>query len=927
MKPLQLTIEGFHSFKNSVRIDFSSMEVFSITGDNGAGKSSILEAILYALYGRTPRMIGKEKSHLISLGADKAAVQLEFSVRQKRYQITRSFKKKGPPFEKLEIFRKGSWSTLAEGSGLVEEQIGKILRMPYDAFTKAVLIPQGHFDAFLKPESWKERRTIIMELFDLNIYEMMRKRASDIARETQAEIDHLESRLLEARFQEATPEKLKEAKAQVKTLKEKRKELEKERAKIGQLQERIREVIDLKKDFELAGAEESRLSKEIREFERRRKQFEEAHKKAQDRESKELPALEKERASLSQASEKLSTLSEKETELSEARGALKEIEASLGSIQDSISTKEKEKKTKVEGLKKLEEEERDLGFDMERFALLQSLMEEATQLAGDRRALELTKSAIEAGERERKDFEKRHAAVTGLLEKEQKSRKDAEEEFRGAQREQEVVDLRTHLVEGEECPVCENRVETLPKLSKTLIDKASARLQQAQDRLRETEKKLEDLQLEKGTISGSLVSCEKRFAESRKEAGRLETVIEKKNRALAAQLQMKDDTMADQYLQAELKSLRVLQPQHQKITKIKFDAQRSLDSLEKELLHLHSDRKIKDAEKLREEKERNRLGNETAKLRDGLADYLKQGVGVEKLVQSFENRSSRIAAEIQGLREATQNADRALTEARSDERNRTGQLAQERKKLESLRPQIHSLTAEEKKYGESDLEKAEVRLKGFNREISEAAESLGSLEAAVTQMEEAIKETADLRKKAEKSKGRLNVYGALSKDLQSDKLQDYVVQILLEQLVQNTNLSLQELTQNRYSLHLEEKKVVVHDSWASEQARYVETLSGGETFVVSLALALALSDFVKGGASLESLFLDEGFGSLHKDKLDLVYDALGRLSMTGRMLGLVTHIEELAARFPVRIHVKNTPSGSEVAVHRREAEFGLKAEG
>ena len=187
MRPLQLTIEGFHSFRNSVQIDFSAMDVFSITGDNGAGKSSILEAILYALYGKTPRMIGKEKSHLISLGADKAAVMLEFSVRQKRYRVTRSFKTKGKPFEKLEVFRKDNWSSLAEGFGQVDQQIEKILRMPYEAFTKAVLIPQGHFDAFLKPESWKERRDIIMELFDLGIYERMRKRASDIAREADSE--------------------------------------------------------------------------------------------------------------------------------------------------------------------------------------------------------------------------------------------------------------------------------------------------------------------------------------------------------------------------------------------------------------------------------------------------------------------------------------------------------------------------------------------------------------------------------------------------------------------------------------------------------------------------------------------------------------------------------------------------------------------
>lgn len=921
MKPLQLTIEGFQSFKKSVQIDFSLMEVFSVTGDNGAGKSSILEAILYALFGRTPRMMGKEKSHLISLERDKAAVQLQFSVRQKKYQITRSFKKKGPPFEKLEILRKGNWNTLAEGSGLVDEQIEKILRMPYEAFTKAVLIPQNQFDAFLKPESWKERRAMIMELFDLNIYELMRKRASDIAREAQTEIDRIESRLQEGRSQEATPEKLKEMKTEAKTLKEKRKVLEKEREEIGALQDRIRKVIELKKEFELAGEEESALSRELKELERRRKQCEEDHQKALGREKKEIPVLEKEKAELSQASEKLEAFSENQTELSNVTTALKDIDESLDEIGKSVSSKEKEKKASLTELKNLEQEQRDLGFDEERHGLLQSLVEEAAAIASDRRALAGVKSAIETSEVERKDLEKKCASAAALLEKEHVFKKEAEEEFRAAQRDQEVVDLRTHLVEGEDCPVCENRIETLPAVSKVLLDKTKARMEETQSRLVEIEKRLSDLQVENGKLSGTLAGCERSLAQARKEAAGLESNIERANRALARRLGIKEDSPADQHFQTEMKSSRELQPKNQRLAKACAERRKNLVTLETDLLHLHSDRKVKTVERQREDKERNRIQNEIARIKESLADHLKPGVGVEKLLRTFEDRLSKASKEIDELRQTTRVADRSLTEARTDEKNTSGQLAQRRKKLEVLLPKMQSLTAKEQKYSKDDLENAEERLGSLNREVSEMAKSMGVLEAEAAQMEQLIKELAELRKKATKSKELLSVYGALSRDLQSDKLQEYVVQILLEQLIQSANLSLQELTQNRYSLHLQEKRLLVHDSWSSEQSRNVQTLSGGETFVVSLALAFSLSNFVRGGATLESLFLDEGFGSLHKDKLDLVYDALGRLSTEGKMLGVVTHLEELAARFPVRIHVKNTPSGSEVEIHRRHAEF------
>src|SRR5262245_24190567 len=107
MRPISLTIDGFTCYKKEVTIPFSGVEVFAITGENGAGKSSILEAMLFALFGTTNR-IRKEKRPLVSLGSQETAVMLEFEINRKHFRVTRSFKSKGAPFVKLELNKKGN---------------------------------------------------------------------------------------------------------------------------------------------------------------------------------------------------------------------------------------------------------------------------------------------------------------------------------------------------------------------------------------------------------------------------------------------------------------------------------------------------------------------------------------------------------------------------------------------------------------------------------------------------------------------------------------------------------------------------------------------------------------------------------------------------------------------------------------------------
>jgi exonuclease SbcC len=163
------------------------------------------------------------------------------------------------------------------------------------------------------------------------------------------------------------------------------------------------------------------------------------------------------------------------------------------------------------------------------------------------------------------------------------------------------------------------------------------------------------------------------------------------------------------------------------------------------------------------------------------------------------------------------------------------------------------------------------------------------------------------------------VADALAVHLAANRFEKWLLDEALHQLVAGASTTLSELSGGAYTLTVDGRSggfgVVDHTNAA--QVRSARTLSGGETFLASLALALALADqmaglAVAGAARLESLFLDEGFGTLDAETLDVVAAALDELGARGRMVGVVTHVRELAERLPVRFEVRKVGGASTV---------------
>ena len=181
---------------------------------------------------------------------------------------------------------------------------------------------------------------------------------------------------------------------------------------------------------------------------------------------------------------------------------------------------------------------------------------------------------------------------------------------------------------------------------------------------------------------------------------------------------------------------------------------------------------------------------------------------------------------------------------------------------------------------------------------------------AVKQLEQDLATSREKRKTLEEVEVQQRTAQALSHLLRADQFEKWLLGRALRSLSVSATRILNELTSGAYSLSVSDNNdFAVADHLNADEVRSAATLSGGETFLASLSLALALADQVsqlaaKGTSKLEALFLDEGFGTLDAETLDVVATTLEELGAQGRMIGVITHVRELADRLPVRFDLK-----------------------
>jgi DNA repair protein SbcC/Rad50 len=619
------------------------------------------------------------------------------------------------------------------------------------------------------------------------------------------------------------------------------------------------------------------------------------------------------------------------------------------------------------------------GYDPELDELLQSVRDRAVELGAARRSaaecrLELSRKrqAVDEQARESERLKKKAASARRSAEKAQRACEAAEEALHRASRLNEAHHLRQELIPGQPCPVCEQLVEALPPVQ-LAPELAAARdtLLGAREKQREAEalaRQHEDLltgeQASLHAARQSLAELAARSAELDASVAAFEQGICRTlgDRAPAGEPYIEGwlEAWIDTWIAALGRSRKANEEAKAQLA----TAERTLERARAEEASARERLTEREASRKRLEEEesasRARLAALAAEIHavTEAADPAAEARALEEEIRRLEDNRRAAAEEeaaAQNRRMAVKEVERLTAEtaraAREDARERAESrdsgvaragFADEAAVREALLDEATAARLKEEVHAYAqDRHAAEERAATLRAELGEervsdeqlaavekrAAESTTHVEAALGQekrleeqigrMRERLERSKELRAKLASEAAALSVYDLLAGDLRSDKFQAYVLEEVFSELVEGASARLLKLTGERYSLefHEDEIRVVDHDN--ADETRISDTLSGGETFLTSLALALELSDQVQravGAVNLDSLFIDEGFGTLDPDTLALVSETLQGLRVGGRMVGIITHIPELRDEFAQQVIVTKRQGYSTVEV-------------
>jgi exonuclease SbcC len=941
MRPISLEIEGFTSFRERVVIDFSKFDLFAITGPTGAGKTSIIDAMIYALYGYTPRLGKQSISELISQGADRLKVLLEFSSGKQRFRIARETKwtgKSSSTSPRLEEWNGDKWVSLADKVSEADSRIEKIIGLDFNGFTKSVVLPQGQFDVFLKGKA-DERRRILSDLLQLDVYQRMMKRANEIAQQHKKEAD-VRADLLARDYANATPEHLKSLQQE---LADRKPQLEPLKTELARIREAVPVALQLRQSrsqLASADAELKKLKPQQAAGERSRAAIQagilDAQKRVAELEAKiktttydsawrdQLVSKQHRSERLQQAQRRLLELDKANASKAKEHGQLETGLKAAQAVFDS-STKDRDalQKQSAAGRKELGTFEKKYGTP--------DSIKNLIRMNQLRRRAEEIKSKLEADltglTEKKKKREARLAKLSHDLTASEKAVAKARAELEHLQQLHAAEELKHALEAGQPCPVCEREVTRVPK----------ARKHPSIDHARKAIKALETqatlLLEEKSKTSGELGEMKPQFNKFSSDIEDQNTAVAEATSLIRTVLKTAPGHDTESALQQLYQTAGELQEKvnlsAEQFEKARERASKAKDAAE-DLKRRHS---VLESERSSVLDEIKRLKTEAEQLKTELGEFADLALVMDELKKQDQAKHA-----LDSLNRSREAEAAALSKAKDE-------VAEASVRLEGLKSRANDLAAaQERLRADIDdrrkaLQTAFTELKvdvteaagdavsQLERRRAEAQSRLDSLQRDTLRIEEQIKTVETQIKRATKMRVEIEQHRAesavahdLALALRGDQFVAFIQQEAYHRLAIDGSVHLKTLSSDRYSFDFEKDEFVVRDHWNADEPRPVATLSGGESFLASLALALALAEGLSGLShghsrfALESLFLDEGFGTLDPETLDTVLQGVENLSTTDRLVGIVSHIPELADRMPSRVYVRKSAGGSTVEV-------------
>jgi exonuclease SbcC len=652
--------------------------------------------------------------------------------------------------------------------------------------------------------------------------------------------------------------------------------------------------------------------------------------------------------------------------------ALEDELSSLAATVESARAVQAQQQTAVDTARQAAEAS---GYDSELDELLQSVRDRAVELGAARRSAAERRVELD---RKRKEVEEQAGEIERLKEKAESARRSAEEAQHAFEAAEEALHraislneanhLREGLVPGQPCPVCEQLVDSPPPvLIAPEVDAARVALQGAREKrkeaealARQTESALTGELARLQAARQSLTELESRYAEL--QAG--VAVGEEGIRRALGDRAPGEETVVEAWIETRIASLSRSRKANEEAKARLATAERTLERAKAQEANAREKLGEREASRRRLEEERGaslqRLTTLQAEIHavtesdDPAAEVAaleeqilqldanlkaasdEEAASQNRLMTAKEAQRLKAEAAVAALQDAIQRAqsrDAEIARAGFDDEDAVREAVLDEATAARLKEQVHkhaqdvhaaeervaTLRAElgDERVSDEQLAAVEKLAAYITTEVETALGQEKRLEEQIGRMKQRLARSKELREQLDVEEAALRVYDLLAGDLRSDKFQAYVLYEVFTELVKGASARLLKLTGERYSLRFDDDEIRVVDHDNADETRISDTLSGGETFLTSLALALELSDQVQravGAVNLDSLFIDEGFGTLDPDTLALVSETFQGLRVGGRMVGIITHIPELRDEFAQQIIVTKRQGYSTVEV-------------
>lgn len=944
MRPEKLTISAFGPYADRTEIDFSRLGdsgLYLITGDTGAGKTTIFDAITFALYGQASGQV-RDSAMFRSKYADTATetfVELVFSYQGKKYQVFRSPEYMAPK-------KRGTGLTLRKAEAQliypderqpvikardVTRAIEELLGLDYEQFTQIAMIAQGDFQKLLLAGT-VQRGEIFRQIFHTGIYQQVQLKLKDAARSRYKEYDEMRRSI--AQYLDGVKLRQREG-----TEAEEFAELKKGKfeGKLERSLEILKSFIDQgeKRESELLKREQE-VDQKIRTMENmlhlsaQKQNLEQKRNLARKQLEQLLPDLEKasgEAEKYKDADQKCEALGllirEKQEQLKKYQ-VLEQLKKELDEIRMQL------KKCRA-GQEANIRQEQQLHKDMEQLKKERSLLENS-QLDLQKAITEKEKrtqrkselNGLETGIREFKDLyeatKEQQKKYQAAYEKAQQQSGYYQQIFHSFLDAQAGI-LAQELKENEPCPVCGSLSHPHPRMISKCRTVTQEILDNEKIKLDKLEKISADQSLEAGKlkersnaswkqiVSGAEELLEE-FQEFRKEAkngngqaGDFRTVWKQMILMINREKEQCENLLTE--------SDRKIREAEEN-TKRKKKVEKLLENLEKEKEMLQEKKNSFD----REQTGLTTKASENEKQQKNAAEEIRQAhpeAGKEVLEKEIREKQQ----EYIDLKENSRKMKETLERFQAEKARITSTI----KTLEEQQKEIGEIREDEirEQYTESTMQKTELAEK--RKELfsiqSGNLEIFRKVQKRKEEMTKAEAEYVWMKNLSDTANGNLNGKAKI-------ELETYIQMAYFDRILRRANVRLMTMSSGQYELKRQEQSenrkekagldLNVIDHYNGTE-RSVKTLSGGESFQASLSLALGLSDEIQasaGGIRLDSMFVDEGFGSLDEEALSQAVKALSSLADGHRMVGIISHVAELKDRIENKIIVTKQCSGKGV---------------